>query len=89
MARQIGKAISVLIKYERDLNFWYDDMAAFHAPSECYPDDRRLGRMMRVPRHLACRIAGVKNLRQLRREAIRSCPTWDRYNWHRLGIQAI
>lgn len=90
MSNNLGKAVSILAAFERQTAFVYDDLSAFHAPSECYPlVERRLARRFRIVRRHACRVAGVKNLRQLRRAVKRVCPTWDRLNYHRLGIGAI
>lgn len=86
----LGKAISILKAYQDQSSFLYDDLAAFHAPSECYPIvERGIARKFRTARRHACRVAGVKNLKQLRRRIKRVCPTWDRLNYYRLGINSI
>jgi hypothetical protein len=86
----LGKAVGILLKFERDANYAFEDLRAFHAPSECYGDvSSGLQKRFRLVRRHACHVAGVKNLAQLRREVKRVCPTWDRYNHHRLGIEAI
>jgi hypothetical protein len=88
--QQLGKAVSILKKFDDDAASLFDDLAAFYAPSECYADVKLgLARRFRQVRRYACHVAGVKNLRQLRRAVIRVCPTWDRYNYHRLGIDCI
>ena len=87
---QLGKAVGILLRHDRMLGDLYEDLRAFHAPSECYGDVERghARRFRRVRKH-ACRVAGVKNLAQLRRKVLQVCPTWDRYNHHRLGVEAI
>jgi hypothetical protein len=87
---QLGKAVSILMAHQRLGDAYYDDLHAFHAPSECYADvNKGLMRSFRPVRKHACRVAGVKNLKQLRRAVKKACPTWDRYNHFRLGVQAI
>lgn len=86
----LGKAVSILLAFERDAALAYDDLAGFYAPGECYPlVARGLARRFRLVRRRACRAAGVRSLPQLRRAVKRVCPTWDRYNHHRLGIDSI
>jgi hypothetical protein len=86
----LGRAVSILAKFQRDCDFMYEDLAAFYAPSECYGDvSRGQARRFRLVRRRACKAAGVKNLAQLRRAVKKACPTWDRYNHFRLGIEAI
>jgi len=90
MTQSLGRAVSILLAFERQSNDIFDDLSAFHAPSECYRDvERGLARSFRSVRRRACHAAGVKNLSQLRRAVKRSVPTWDRYNYFRLGITAI
>lgn len=88
--RQLGKAVGILLQETQRCAYEYEDLAAFHAPSECYGDVSRgqRRRARQVHRH-ACHVAGVKNLRLLRRAVLRVCPTWDRYNHHKLGIDEI
>jgi hypothetical protein len=86
---QLGKAVGILLRHEQGVAYMYEDLHAFHAPSECYPTEHQLGRSFRTARRHACRVAGVKTLAQLRRKVKKACPTWDRYNHFRLGIQAI
>jgi hypothetical protein len=90
--RQLGKAVSILLEEsKRNGNAYeYEDLSAFHAPSEFYGDVARgQARRFRQVRRRACHMAGVKTLRQLRREVKKVCPTWDRYNYSRLGIDWI
>lgn len=90
MAHNLGKAISILLQHERKSADFYEDLSAFHAPSECHPVvSRGLARDFRTVRKHACATAGVKNLTQLRRAVKRVCPTWDRLNHYRLGITSI
>jgi hypothetical protein len=90
MTRQIGKAVGILMRFDRECDAMFEDLRAFHAPSECYGDvEHGQRRRFRQFRRHACRVAGVRNLAQLRREVLRSCPTWDRYNHHRLGVSGI
>lgn len=84
---QLGKAVSILMRFDREVDAMYEDLYAFHAPSECYVDaERGLMKRFRLYRRHACHVAGVKNLAQLRKAVKRVCPTWDRYNYHRLGV---
>ncbi len=87
----LGKAVGILVAFERDVvAYAYEDLGAFHAPSECYDDvNRALARRFRLVRRRACKAGGVKNLYQLRRAVKKVCPTWDRYNHFRLGVDAI
>jgi len=87
---QLGKAVSVLLRFERSCSEMYDDLSAFHAPSECYEDVSRgqRRRFRRVRKH-ACAVAGVKNLKQLSKAIKKVCPTWDRYNHFRLGLEHV
>lgn len=88
--RQLGRAISILLEEQERNSFEYEDLRAFHAPSECYCDVARgQARRFRQVRRRACHAAGVKNIRQLRREVKKVCPTWDRYNHFRLGIDCL
>lgn len=87
---QLGKAIGILIQHQRTADAYYEDLHAFHAPSECYGDvNKGLRREFRLVRKHACRVAGVKNLQQLRRAVKKACPTWDRYNHFKLGVECI
>ncbi len=87
---QLGKALSILLQFERECSEFYEDLAAFHAPSECYDDvNRGQKRRFRRVRKRACAAAGVKNLKQLRRAIKKVCPTWDRYNHFRLGLGGV
>lgn len=87
---QLGKAVGILLRHDRQLNDMYEDLRCFHAPSECYGDvNRGHARRFRLVRRHACHVAGVKNLRALRRKVLAACPTWDRYNHFRLGVEAI
>ena len=87
MTQHLGKAISILMKYEQEYGELIDDLQAFYAPSECYRDvSRGQARRFRQARRHACHVAGVKNLSQLRKAIKKVCPTWDRYNYHRLGM---
>jgi hypothetical protein len=87
---QLGKAVGILLRFEQETSYCYEDLRAFHAPSECYGDvERGLRRRFRTVRRHACSVAGVKNLRALRKRVKAVCPTWDRYNHFRLGIQEI
>lgn len=87
---QLGKAVGILMKHEDHVEAMYDDLSGFHAPSECYPIvEKGLAIRFRTVRKHACHVAGVKNLRQLRKAVKRVCPVWDRYNWHKLGIPGI
>lgn len=88
--QNLGKAVSIIIAFERDSAFAYEELAAYHAPGECYElVERGQRRRFRLVRRRACHAAGVKNLRLLRRAVKRAVPTWDRYNHFRLGIQSI
>jgi hypothetical protein len=88
--RQLGKAVGILLAFDRLSDAQFEDLHAFHAPSECYGDvEHGLRRRFRTVRRHACHVAGCKNLAQLRRAVIKVCPTWDRYNHHRLGISVI
>jgi hypothetical protein len=84
------EAVGILLRHQQECHEVFEDARAFHAPSECYPIISRgqAVRFRRVRRH-ACRVAGVKNLAQLRKAVKKACPTWDRYNHFRLGIEAI
>ena len=87
---KLGKAITIIKKFQLDTEQVYAELEAFHAPSECYPlVERGLSRRFRIVRRHACHVAGVKNLAQLRRAIKQACPTWDRYNHYRLGINAL
>jgi hypothetical protein len=86
----LGRAVSILAAFDRQCHAEYDDLAAFHAPSECADIvDRGQRRRFRQVRRHACHVAGVKNLNQMRRAVKRAVPTWDRYNHFRLGIESI
>lgn len=88
--RQLGKAVGILLRFDRECDAMFDDLRAFHAPSECYGDvEHGQRRRFRQVRRHALHVAGVKNLAQLRRAVQKVCPTWDRYNHHRLGVEAI
>lgn len=88
--QNLGRAVSILLAAQREADYAYEDLAAFHAPSECYPIvSRGIARRFRLVRRRACHAAGVKNLAALRRAVKKAVPTWDRYNHHRLGIDAI
>lgn len=90
MRQQLGRAVSILLQEQRACDEEYEDMRAFHAPSECGPIVARgQARRFRQVRRHACHIARVKNLRALRAKVLHVCPTWDRYNHHRLGVEAI
>lgn len=88
--QNLGRAISIIAAHERASDAMFEDAAAFHAPSECYPIIARgeARRFRQVRRH-ACAVAGVRNLRELRRAVLVAVPTWDRFNHFRLGIQAL
>lgn len=87
---QLGKAVGILLRESQRRDYEYEDLRAFHAPSECYSlVNRGQARRFRAVRRHACHVAGVKNLNQLRRAVKRACPTWDRYNYFRLGIMEI
>lgn len=87
---QLGKAISIIAAFERGVAALHDDVRAFHAPSECHDIVARgAAKRFRLVRRHACHVAGVRNIRQLRRAIKRACPTWDRYNHFRLGIQSV
>lgn len=82
----LGKAVSILLKFENEVDAMYDDLKAFHAPGECYRDvEKGLAKRFRTYRRHACRVAGVRNLFQLRKAIKRVCPSWDRYCYYRLG----
>lgn len=88
--QQLGKAVSILLRFDRRADACFADLGAFGAPSECHAVvEHGLRREFRQVRRHACRVAGVKNLSQLRRKLKRACPTWDRYNHYRLGIQEV
>lgn len=88
--QNLGRAISIIAAFEREADALFEDLAAFHAPSECYRDVARgEGRRFRQVRRHACHVAGVRNIRELRRAVLASVPTWDRFNHFRLGINAI
>lgn len=38
---QLGKAVGILMRYDREVDAMYEDLHAFHAPSECYVDVER------------------------------------------------
>jgi len=64
----LGKALTVLIADLREQDYIGEDLEAFNAPGECYPIAYRgVARRTRMARRRACHIAGVKNLRLLRR----------------------
>jgi hypothetical protein len=37
MIKNLGKVVGILARAEADEHFAYEDLSAFHAPSECYP----------------------------------------------------
>jgi hypothetical protein len=82
---QLGKALTILlkeVKWEADIA---EDLAAFHAPSECYKVAFRgqSGRNRQALRH-ACHVAGVRNKRLLRK-AFRKVLGNDRWVYYRYG----
>lgn len=86
----LGRAVSIIVKFERQCHEQFDDLEAYYAPSECYRDvERGQRRRFRLVRRRACHAAGVKNLRQLRKACIKAVPTWDRYCHFRLGLDMI
>lgn len=86
----LGKAVSILLKFEQACHAMHEDVAAFHAPSECHGlVSRGNAKRFRQVRKHACSVAGVKNLHHLRRAVKRAVPTWDRYNHFHLGIMSI
>lgn len=88
--QNLGRAISIIAAHERATDAIFDDLEAFYAPSECYQDvSRGEARRFRQVRRHACHVAGVRNLRELRRAVLAVVPTWDRFNHFRLGIRAI
>lgn len=86
----LGRAVSIILKFEMQCHDQFDDLHAFYAPSECYSlvEAGQRRRFRQVRRH-ACHVAGVKNLKQLRRKCIKAVPTWDRYCHFRLGLDLI
>lgn len=89
-SNSLGKALSVLMQYEKQHQEAYEDLRAFHAPSECFRDvNKGFKRRFRQVRRHACHVAGVKNLKQLRKAVKKACPTWDRYNHFRLGLENV
>jgi len=87
---QLGKAVSIIMAHEQRGHFAHRDIAAFGAPSECHRDVTRGQRKrFRLVRKHACRVAGVKNLKPLRKAIKRVCPSWDRYNHCRLGLEHL
>lgn len=65
----LGKAVGIMINAFMAEHERHEDLAAFHAPSECYTDVARgeAKRLRRARRH-ALAVAGCKNLRALRKE---------------------
>lgn len=88
--RQLGRAVSIIAKFERECHELHADVDAFHAPSECHDVvSKGNARRLRVVKRHACHVAGVKNLQQLRREVKKVVPHWDRYNHFRLGLENL
>lgn len=87
---RLGRAISILMAHEDRGARLQADLDAFNAPSECWHDvSRGECRRFRIVRKHACAVAGVKNLKALRKAVKRACPTWDRYNHHRIGLGCL
>ena len=88
--QNLGRALSILIAHEQMCNDMHDDVDAFHAPSECRDTVRKWNaRDFRRAKKHACSVAGVRNLRELRAACKRSVPSWDRYNYFRLGLSCV
>lgn len=87
--RQIGRALSAIVR-EFDRRAAIDaDLDAFYAPGECYEFTHHYDHIsMRRARKLACAIAGL-NWRGLRAEARRVCPTIDAVLHRRVGTGVI
>jgi len=85
MTQNLGKAISILMKpHNRDAAI-VDDIYAMGAPSECYALAKVSGNEYRLARRHACKVAGVKSMRLLRK-AIRArigndAPIYRRYGF--------
>jgi hypothetical protein len=87
---QLGKAVGILMAHQRVCDEMHEDVDAFHAPSECHEIvSRGNARRFRLVKKHACVAAGVKDLKQLRKAVKKACPTWDRYNHFRLGVEGI
>jgi len=69
MIKNLGKAVSILARQEAASHFAFEDLAAFHAPSECYPIvERGERRRARLARRHAEAVAGAP-LRVIAKEA--------------------
>lgn len=65
---QLGRALGILVREVMRSSEIDADLAAFHAPSECYADVHRGdARRRRHAMRRACHAAGVRNQRLLRR----------------------
>lgn len=87
--REIGRALSAILR-EFDRRAAIDaDLDAFHAPGECYEPAHHYDAVhMRRARKLACTVAGMP-WAALKREARRACPTIDRVLYRRIGTGVI
>lgn len=86
-AQQLGKAITILMEHERREIAAHEDVDAFHAPSECHAIvSKGEAKRRRLAIRRACHVAGVRNLRLLRRAILKRMPSANRYFYCRFGI---
>jgi len=83
--QQLGKALSILIRAQRFECEMHEDVAAWHAPSECHAlVAKGEGKRMRFARRRAEHAAGMK-MRDIRRRCRRlmgnDAPIYRRYGF--------
>lgn len=87
---QLGKAISVLVQWHEHCNEMFEDLAGFHAPSECYQVvEHGLRKKSRLVCKRACAIAGAKNMRVLERMVKKQMPNFDKWCYTRYGTSVF
>lgn len=84
--QNLGRALTILLRAPMREAAICEDLAAFHAPSECYRDAfRGEAQRVRLEQRLACRVAGVRNMHLLRR-AMRAALGNDAWVYRYYGV---
>ena len=82
--RNIGRACTMVLEFAKQQNEAYEDLRAFHAPSECYPLVRKSA--VREHRRLRRRVKSVTGLKWVEFVNEIEHRTTPRVTFYRLGF---